>query len=427
MKDTYDVLVRNPKSAPFTTFSLFRDFVLEKYGVGSKFDYEAGNIEYNREYKEKVRNKMTTKTSVDGTENEMTISESVAHSKNMAMEDLQVKSVPQRRYNITIFQKDSWKSENCCVFVNAEEFRDMLLQSELPIDQVRLINWVRKRNLSWREMLNPRRDMDVVSCQKKDAGKTKSTATNSSSVDSKPVEKITYDRDGRPSGLLAKNIAEKDIHSRKRTQCLGSEFPMLEQLEIMATTDILISFSGADMANIVFLPEKAAVISFARYLGYKADMANVGKQPGWRTSFELASWGRHKPYLIRKEIALEGTGLYNVFNEDFESKEGRFAIKTLGNDTDPATGSYYDEDKQLQVPVPVFIVRPRKDGNEHGGRVNELYRRFGGLINETNHPRAKDGKLVRFLHLSELPALTHYVRSCIAELELLHATRPAAS
>ena len=80
---------------------------------------------------------------------------------------------------------------------------------------------------------------------------------------------------------------------------------MREQIEVMAHTDILISFSGADMSNFMFLPEKSAVISFARYLGWKSDPQDVNKQPGWRTSFELASWGRSRPYFIKKEFSLD--------------------------------------------------------------------------------------------------------------------------
>lgn len=165
---------------------------------------------------------------------------------------------------------------------------------------------------------------------------------------------------------------------------------MREQVELMATTDILISFSGADMGNIVFLPEKAAVISFARYMGWRGDPTNTQKQPGWRTSFELASWGRHRPYLIRKEFALEITGMYNYYGEK-------------------------DPDAR-----PVFLVRPRKEGPAHTPKINEVSKRFEPFLNETSHRNARDGRMIKFLHMSKLDQIAKVMRSIVVELDQVY-------
>lgn len=79
MKDNYDVLVRAPKSSPFHVFTSFRDWVLRKYRVATTPGWA----------------KIDAVTGV-------------------------------RKYNVTIFVKDAWRSENCCVLVNADEVRDLL-------------------------------------------------------------------------------------------------------------------------------------------------------------------------------------------------------------------------------------------------------------------------------------------------------------
>ncbi|CAD7933875.1 unnamed protein product [Amoebophrya sp. A120] len=342
MKDQYDILTRAPKSAPFGMFFPFRDYVMRKYNVGKYFGGVVENLRKNA------------------------ISEEGGEGRPGHGSSASSLQQARRLYTVSIFQKDAWKSENCCVFVNAEEFRDMLLSDKtLPIKEVRLINWVRKSNLPPNQMFVNEEDR---------------------------VENST----GLELSVPGMTGIAPEFNDPDRRQCLNSEYSMQEQVHLMATTDILISFSGADMGNIVFLPEKSAVISFSRYMGWKGDPTDTTKQPGWRTSFELASWGRHRPYLIRKEYALEITGMYNYYAISNEENEKKANAR------------------------PVFLVRPRKEGPAHTPKINEVSKRFQSFLNETSHRNARDGRMIKFLHMGKLPQILKMIRSIVRELDEVH-------
>lgn len=215
----------------------------------------------------------------------------------------------------------------------------------------------------------------------------------------------------------------------------------------MANTDIMVSFSGADVSNLMFLPEKAGVISFARYLGWQGDKGDTNKQPGWRTSFELASWGRHRPFFIRKEFALEMTGLYNWghssgmgpvradkypgFEEENLEKvksEDPEIMKQLGGGRIAREEGVLEllrdkTTKELKLEAkerPVFVVKPRRTDGGHAPKINEVYNRFSGLLNRTSHQHARDQRMVKFLHMSDLDKIVGTVVSIVGELDQLY-------